>query len=195
MAGERATASLIGGVTLLERAINYILGSLHLVTPAAMLNPTPCSDWNLRTLLRHLDDSLVVLHEAVDIGHLDLDPAGDVGDSAGDLVAAVRGRCCSLLGGWVNADGRHRISVAELPLASSIVASTGALELAVHGWDVAQACGYRRPLPPSLAQEMLELSPLLVTDADRPVRFAAPIAVSPLAATSDRLLAFLGRAV
>jgi hypothetical protein len=40
---------------------------------------------------------------------------------------------------------------------------------------------------------MLELSPLFVTDADRPARFAAPIDVPPLAGPGDRLIAFLGR--
>jgi hypothetical protein len=73
------------------------------------------------------------------------------------------------------------------------VTSTGALEVAIHGWDVARSCGHRRPIPRSLAEEMLELSPLFITDADRPVRFAAPVDVPPLAGPADRLVAFLGR--
>jgi hypothetical protein len=40
---------------------------------------------------------------------------------------------------------------------------------------------------------MLALSPFLVTEADRPARFAAPVAVSARASASERLLAFLGR--
>src|SRR5690349_23901912 len=48
---------------LLERAIGYTLGSLLLVTPAAMTRPTPCADWDLGALLRHMDDSLAALHE------------------------------------------------------------------------------------------------------------------------------------
>lgn len=62
-----------------------------------------------------------------------------------------------------------------------------------HGWDVARACGQHHPIPPPLAEEMLELAPLFVTDADRTARFAAPIDVPPLASPGDRLIAFLGR--
>jgi hypothetical protein len=78
-------------------------------------------------------------------------------------------------------------------LTTSIVASIGAVEVAVHGWDVAQACGRHRPIPYALADEMLQLSPLFVADADRPARFAAPIEVPPMAGPSERLIAFFGR--
>ena len=71
MTGRRASAALIGGITLLERAINYTLGSLHLVTAEAMSYPTPCEDWDLRALLVHLDDSLGALHQAIDVGYVD----------------------------------------------------------------------------------------------------------------------------
>jgi uncharacterized protein (TIGR03086 family) len=193
MTEERATAALIGGVALLERAINYTLGSLHLVTPQAMSHPTPCREWDLRALLGHMNDSLTALHEAIDVGRVDLDPAAGDADPAVDPVAALRNRACRLLGAWTNADSPDVISIAGCPLTSSIVTSAGAVEVAVHGWDVAQACGRDRPIPALLAEEMLELSPLFVTDADRPARFAAPVAVSPLATPGDRLIAFLGR--
>ena len=65
--------------------------------------------------------------------------------------------------------------------------------MAVHGWDVARACGRDRPVPPSLAEELLDLSPLFVSAADRPGRFAPPVDVPPLAGPGDRLVAFLGR--
>jgi len=73
------------------------------------------------------------------------------------------------------------------------VTSTGAIEIAVHGWDIARACGRDHPIPPALAEEMLELSAFLVTDADRPARFAAPVAVHAAAGPGEQLIAFLGR--
>ena len=69
----------------------------------------------------------------------------------------------------------------------------GALEIAVHGWDVARACGEDRPIPAELAEQLLDLLPVLVTDADRVERFAAPIAVPPSAGPGDQLVARLGR--
>lgn len=193
MPGERVAAPLIGGVTLLERAISYTLGSLRIVTPESMSRPTPCRDWDLRALLVHMDDSLAALQEAVDTGRVDLDAAAADGDPAAGPVAALRNRACRLLGAWATAGGHDAVSVAGHPLTTGVVTGTGAVEVAVHGWDVARACGSHRPIPSPLAEEMLELSPLFVTDADRPARFAAPVDVSPLASPADRLIAFLGR--
>ena len=85
------------------------------------------------------------------------------------------------------------IAIVDRPLLASSVAGTGAIELAVHGWDISRACGQHRPIPPTLASDLLTICPLLVTDETRYPQFAAPVAVSPLASASDRLVAFLGR--
>ncbi|MGH3715340.1 MAG: TIGR03086 family metal-binding protein [Micromonosporaceae bacterium] len=191
MTQPRATAALIGGVTLLERAVNYMLGSLRLVTPADLVRPTPCGEWDLATLLRHMQDSLDALLEAVELGHVALDPG--LADVSEDPVAALRERACQLLGAWTAGGPGEVISIGGCPLTASITAGAGALEIAVHGWDVARACGEDRPIPESLAEEMLQLSPLFVTADDRPVRFTAPVPVPESADASDRLVGFLGR--
>ena len=73
------------------------------------------------------------------------------------------------------------------------MAAAGAVEVAVHGWDVARSAGRGRPLPAELAAELLALAPLLVSAADRPARFADPVAVSARATAGERLVAYLGR--
>src|SRR6266536_3613442 len=185
MTHDRSTAPPIGGVALLERATGYTLGSLHLVTPAAMERPTPCRDWDLRALLAHMDDALVALDGS--------DGAG--GEVAGGLdpVARLRDRACRLLGSWTGADGSKPISIGGHELPASVLTSAGALEIAVHGWDVAQARGRRRPIPPSLASELLVIAPFLVSEADRPMRFAPPVDLPSSASPSDKLIAYLGR--
>lgn len=197
-----ARAAMIGGIGLLERAVNYALGNLHLVTPADLSGPTPCPDWDLRALLNHLDDSLMALHEAIDTGRVDLDAPGHEPDPPGDrmpgrapdLVTTVRDHARQLIGAWTNAeDGQQLVSIAGSPLTTGIVTSTGAIEIAVHGWDVARSCGLDRPIPASLAEELLQLAPLFVTDADRPARFGPAVDVPPLAGPGQRLVAFLGR--
>ena len=195
MTDDRATAPLVGGVALLERAISYTLGSLHLVTSAAMSRPTPCRDWDLRALLGHMDDSLDALQEAVDMARVDLDPCSAAGDPAIDLepVARLRDRACRLLGAWACPTSHQVISIAGSPLPASVLTSTGALEIAVHGWDVARACRQPRPIPPPLAHELLAIAPLLVTQADRPARFAPPVDPPRSATPSDQLIAYLGR--
>jgi uncharacterized protein (TIGR03086 family) len=196
----RAAQASIGGIVLLERAINYTLGSLHLVTPEALSYPTPCRRWDLRALLAHLDDSLLMLTEAVRGGRIDHLGAEHtavgytaVGYTAADPVGSPRNRACALLGAFAAAGDHHTVSIAGYALTTGIVTSAGAIEVAIHGWDVARACGRRHPIPSSLAEEMLELAPLFVTDADRAGRFAPPVDVPPLAGPADRLVAFFGR--
>jgi uncharacterized protein (TIGR03086 family) len=189
MTADRALAPLLGGVGLLERAVNYTLGALHPVRDADLSAPTPCRAWDLRALLAHLDESLLALHEAAALGHVTLAGAEPTG---GDPVAAVRVRASALLGAWTNTR-RADVTVGDAALTTGILATAGAMEVAVHGWDVARAAGRDRSLPPVLAEEMLALSPFLVTDADRPARFAAPVAVPARAGAGERLLAFLGR--
>jgi len=67
------------------------------------------------------------------------------------------------------------------------------LEITVHGWDVAWACGMDRPIPAPLAGELLVLAAEVVAAEDRPGRFAAPVEPGVDAAPGERLVAFLGR--
>jgi uncharacterized protein (TIGR03086 family) len=198
----RAAPSRSDGVALLERAVSYALGQLHAVTPAALSRPTPCARWDLRALLDHMNDSLGALHDAMRLRQVDLDPLP--ANPAADLVPLLRSRAGGLLGllaglgsveepGAVAGAGGGVVRVGGCPVQVALVACAGAMDVAVHGWDVGQACGAGWPIPQPLAQDMLEISPLLVTAADRPSRFAAPVLVSPRARASDRLVAYLGR--
>jgi uncharacterized protein (TIGR03086 family) len=182
-----------GGAGLLERSLAYALGSVAAVTPVLLPRPTPCGEWDLRRLLHHLNDALAALHEAAVGRHVALDLA-DGGDLTADPVRVFRERAARLLGAWTGALGDDCVVVVEdLPLTAGMVAGTGAIELAVHGWDVARACGRRRPIPDALAVELLALCPLLVPARVRAPLFAARVAVAPSASPSDRLVALLGR--
>lgn len=190
-----------GGVELLERAIGYTRGALALVVPELLTAPTPCRDWDLRRLLEHMDDSLTSLHEAGTGHRVSLTPLGrPTPHPAGsaDLVDRLRARACQLLGEWTaewtsGAQPRRDVVVEGRPLTSAVLTSAGALEIAVHGWDVAEACGVRRPLPDRLAIDLMRIAPVVVTPGDRPGRFDEPVLVLPDATPGERLLAFLGR--
>ena len=186
-------AASLAGVGLLERAIGYALGSLLLVTPEAMSRATPCCGWDLRALLAHMNDSMLALHEAAGIGRVHLGRLDAEPDPAVDPVAALRDRGCELLGAWTNSRGMRPVTVSGGALTGSIVSSTGALEITVHGWDVAHACGQHRPIPTALGEELLDLSRVLVTAADRPSRFGPAVPVLPSAPAGEQLLGFLGR--
>lgn len=178
------------GLALLERAVGYALGGLRHVSDVQLPRTTPCHAWSLRDLLRHMNDSLVTLSEAADLGRIGLDSPGD---APADLVGTLCERARALLHAWADLEREAAVSVAGRPLPADIVAAAGAVEITVHGWDVARACGLDRPVPAELAGPLLELSPLFVTRADRPGRFAPPVVVSARCDPGDRLVAFLGR--
>ncbi|MEV4087383.1 hypothetical protein AB0J43_44695 [Nonomuraea fuscirosea] len=262
--------ALAAGVALLERAIDYTLGSLRAVTPSALCRATPCAGWNLQRLLDHMTDSLQTLNQAAtgpiplfpiptDPSHLyppqqplggniathgrltgppppgplspgSLSPGlsspgplppgssspgssslgpSSFGPSAygpssfglpspaptwvGNPALLVRDGATEVLGRWAAMAGDDLVPVGDRHLTSPMVAAIGAIELTAHGWDVARACGEYRPIPPLLAEELLDLARLFVTAQDRPGRFAPPVPVPAHAPPQDHLLAHLGR--
>jgi hypothetical protein len=102
----------------------------------------------------------------------------------------LRERATRLAGVWAPPAPRREVALGELALTSAIVTATGALEVTVHGWDVARACGTDRAVPDGLALAVLDLVPALVAVGDRPARFAAPVTTPARAAPGDRLVAF-----
>jgi len=187
------SAPPLDGVGLLERAVDYALGCLDAVPADELHRPTPCAGWDLRALLDHLNDSLLALHEAAAFGRVFPDP-GDYADGAAvDPIALLRDRATRLVGALALPAPRREVAFGDLALTTAIVTMTGALEVAVHSWDVARACGADRTIPDGLATDLLDLAPLLATAADRPARFAAPVEPPFGATPGDRLVAFLGR--
>jgi uncharacterized protein (TIGR03086 family) len=190
-----ATAGQAGGAGLLDRAISYAVGTVDEVAPELLSRPTPCRGWDLQMLLRHASESLTALHEGIDAGRIGLAPAAAEGEPAADPAQIFRDRAGRLRGAWTGAGRRQRsvVYIAGCPLAASAMEGVGALEIAVHGWDISQACGHRRPIPRALAVDLLAIAPLLVPETGRHPLFAAPVTVTPGAGPSDQLAAFLGR--
>jgi uncharacterized protein (TIGR03086 family) len=187
-------ASVSSGLGLLIAAVSYALGGAALVTPPLLPRPTPCPDWDLETLLDHLGDSIGVLHEAIATGGISPGPAPGYHGPRRDPVARLRGQAARLLDacGAGGPTGR-RVAIGDRSLAAGMVAVTGAMEIAVHGWDLWVACGARRPVPPGLAAVLLPIAPLLITPGTRPGLFADPVRLPGPASPGDQLVAFCGR--
>ncbi|TCM37000.1 maleylpyruvate isomerase family mycothiol-dependent enzyme [Kribbella sp. VKM Ac-2568] len=187
-----------GPLRLLERAICYTQESMDAVVAGFGPLPTPCSDWDLHELLAHVNGSLTDLQQGVELGFIDHCPQQDGLDECRDptsvLVTTFRARSRQLLdtcAGAPQSDGR--IAVGGSLIARDVVMVSGAVEIAVHGWDISVACGHHHPIPARLALGLLTLSQLVVDNWMRESLFGAPVPVSPLASPSDQLIAFLGR--
>jgi uncharacterized protein (TIGR03086 family) len=183
--------SLTAGPLLLKDAVRYALACAGPVTAEMMARPTPCSGWNLHRLRSHICASLDALCEGLSAGYVgpaapettaDPGPADDLRDRAARLLAA----CAA-------APPDRPITIVNSDLTASVLAATGAIEIAVHTWDLSVACGGREPIPPELAADLLEFAPLLVTTATRAGLFADPVPAPAAAPPGHRLVAFLGR--
>ena len=197
--------TLSGAIELLAGAISYLLGVCAPIAASEMTLPTPCRDWDLAKLLGHLCQSMADLETALRTGRLDLDLEEPAGRAGGDPVEALRDGAAQLLcAGYCYGGPECFVAVGGLPMPAGLVACTGAVEIAVHGWDVSAARARagrdsaspdrgtsQIPIPAALATRMLRLSPLLV--AGREGLFAVPVEVPAQASPGDRLVGYLGR--
>jgi uncharacterized protein (TIGR03086 family) len=183
-----------GATMLLEQAIAYAGQSVLDVTPALLGRPTPCQGWNLEMLLRHAAESLAALHDATVTGRVALISATADRDPPADLAGIFRDRAGRLLAARATAGRRHQVlAVGDLPLPAIAVEGAGAIEIAVHGWDMAQACGQDRPIPDALAASLLAIAPLLIPETGRHPQFGPPVTAAAPVGPGDRLVAYLGR--
>ncbi len=176
---------------LLERSLAWTRGALVGVRDAEAGRATPCRGWTLADLLVHMVDSLEVVTE-LSLGRVAL--AGPPPTSRRPEVLAehlgVLG--CALLDGWLRADRPAVADVGGALLDADVAVEVGALEIAVHGWDVARSRGLDAAFPPLLAAALLPVAVRRVPVVGRHPRFAPPVApwgTDP----ASLLLAHLGR--
>lgn len=180
-------APLDHAVELLDRALAYTRVPLNQVTDADLSRPTPCDQWNLGQLLAHMEDALDAFAEG-SRGAVDLD------DRTPALVRVrnLQTKACALLAAW-SRPAPPTVRIGEYDVATELVALTAAIDITVHGWDVARAVGADLPIPPRLARDLLAVAEQLVTEDDRGTRFADALDVPADAPDERRLLGFLGR--
>jgi uncharacterized protein (TIGR03086 family) len=179
-------------VQLLSRAADYALDAADTITADLWPRPTPCVRWNLQMLLRHTCESVAAVHEGLATGRVALFPHPDDHPPA-DLTCLLRTRLSMLIDEWSTTTGGHVVAIADHDVAISVMASAAALEIAVHGWDIAQAGGHERSIPPELAGDLLPVAARLLADDNRHPLFGPPVPLAETACPGDQLVAFLGR--
>jgi uncharacterized protein (TIGR03086 family) len=189
-------AAVFRGLELLDSAIGYAVASAELAAPRLLSHPTPCAAWDLAALLGHVSDSADALREAISAGRVgsggtprEADPARQLRERLAALLAATAATAATV----AYPPPRRPVAIGDRELTASMVILAGAMEIAVHGWDIADACGHARPVPPDLAAVLLATAPLLVTADIRPGLFAGPVPLRGPASPGDELVAFLGR--
>ena len=153
--------------------------------------PTPCAEWSVRDLTRHLVAGNRLFARAV---REDLPPAAPVEQ---DRYAALRESADELVSAFTAPGALDRVVVVPFGRVPGIVAlHLRLVEALVHGWDLASATGQVPRFDDESAERGLEFSRAKLSEvpADRSP-FGPPQPVDPQAPVLDRLAALLGRAV
>jgi uncharacterized protein (TIGR03086 family) len=180
-------------IELLDRALGYTRGVLAALDEECppLSRPTPCRQWDLGQLLTHMEDALDAFAEG----------AGGVVDLEARFPRAVRTdvlrhKACALLGAW-STQRPASVLVGDQVAPTAVVAAAAALEITVHGWDVAQTIGQTigrpLPIPAELAAGLLPVADATVSPHDRGPLFGPALEVPDDSPAEVRLLAFLGR--
>jgi uncharacterized protein (TIGR03086 family) len=171
---------------LLDRSLAYTRVALSTVG-ADRSGPSPCAGWSLGDLLAHMDDGLDAFLEAAG-GAVRV----EVPSRPGADLELLQVKACHLLGVW-SARTPAYVVVGDRPAPSPVIVAAAALEIAVHGWDVAQTTGVRYHLPDLLSRDLLPVAHAVVAPEDRPARFALPQVRRHDMGPTAELLGFLGR--
>ena len=178
-------------------ALDQVQRQVEAIGSADLSRPTPCADYEVRTLLAHL---VAVLRKLTMVGQDGdmaqvTDPADDLGDDWADMFHRARADFHQV---WAP-DSRLGTSYA-LPwgrMTGSELLDSYAHEFTVHAWDLSRVTGRGNELDPVLAEAALDWYSRNVPAEDRSEGgpFAPPVAVAKDADAYTRLAGFLGRRV
>lgn len=196
---------------LLDRALATAAETVALVRPEQLNGPTPCDDFDVRTLLGHLVEVADRIR-ALGVGD---DPFGDVGvgDVAGDgWAAAFADASKAARAAWADGTAMERTITLPWETGPGRQILVGYLsELTVHTWDLARAIGHEPAwddevivaslgsiadsLPATGRQALFDAVRATMPEEMRtsPPPFADAVPVPDDAPAIDRLVAWTGR--
>lgn len=180
-------------IEALERTYDYAGKLISGITPEQLTLPTPCTEWDLRTLLNHMVGAMHMFAQAA-TGGADTDP--DVGELVGDdpataFAAAARAN----LAAWRTPGVLEREVVTPLgAMPGDVAARLNSEETLTHAWDVAKATGQDATLDPEVAAMGYELCQHFPLDEIRASGALGPaVPVPDDAPVADRLIGLMGR--
>jgi uncharacterized protein (TIGR03086 family) len=145
--------------------------------------PTPCEDWNVRTLLNHMVQTQQFFAGRAHGKDIALTP--DPPDLIGDDPVGVFDRA--------------RQDVLDVYSQPGVIEKTGPMlniafsDMLIHGWDVARATKQDATMPEGLAAAAYATVHGRFTDEQRRGVFRPEVAIAEDAADQEKLLAYTGR--
>lgn len=179
--------------TVISAAAGRTGAVLRGVVPQRLTAPTPCADWDVRTLVNHL----LQVGSALALAGRGGPVPGElwIADLVDDDFAARYARdAAAASAGWAAPPtapitmGEH-----EMPPAAVAVAAMLATELTIHGWDLALATDQDYDPDPAAVDLTTRFMAEMAEQGRAMGIFAPPVPVAPDAGPFATVLAISGR--
>lgn len=181
----------------LRAALDQSTRLVAAVAPDQLGLPTPCAEFDVRALVRHMTFAADRVgsagrREAIPAEGEPLASPADDGQFA-DTFRRSAERTLAAWDGPGALDGEIALPFGTFPAA--VVVSIYALEQVTHAWDLATATGQVARLDPSLAEVVLPVAHQMVPAEGRaePLPFGPVVEVADDAPAYDRLAGYMGR--
>jgi uncharacterized protein (TIGR03086 family) len=181
-----------------DRAVASTAGIVKAVRPDQADAPTPGTEWDVRDLLNHIIGALW-LSEALLADRAPRYPMAPGGLPGTDLAdddpaaayAEASAAALTAAGAGDTLTRMHTTPLGDMP--GPALAGFTTLDIAVHGWDLAQATSQPAGLDDALATHVLAFAEQAITPGSRAPRIGPAVPVAVDAPLTERLVAFLGR--
>lgn len=172
-------------------ATAWVTALMSAVTPAQLADPTPCTEFDVRTLCGHLIATArraAALGEGTDVFAVDVvQPEHDA-----DSYAAAAARAIELWSDDAKLTELVRVPWGEVPGAGALWGYIN--EELAHGWDLAQATGQPAEADASAAATTLAVAQLFIpAERGEQIPFDAPVPPRPGAGPTETLANWSGR--
>jgi uncharacterized protein (TIGR03086 family) len=185
------------GYAILDDAHRMLIQTVAGVRPDQLGLPTPCDQWNVTQVIQHASWDQLGYARAItgDTGPAE-DPFAPSGVLAEEPLELAGRLARAAADAWRTVDQSAPSAPTPLPqgnLPVRIAVGAGALDAAVHAWDIAVATSQGSPLSAEMARELLYVAREIVEPLRGYGVYAA--ALEPLTDDDDvaALLRYLGR--
>ena len=181
-------------ITLVRSVLTKTADLVDAVPEPAWDRPTPCPDYDVRTLLGHIVGWSEVFAAAAEGDVPDQDP--NAAEGGPDTAARFRSAADRMVAAWSSLGVDRTVQLGpgrEIP-ASMLVTMT-AMEYLTHGWDLATGAGLPVPYSDDEAEETLQRSRETLKPEFRGEgkSFGEIVPVPDDAPAMDRFIGFVGR--
>lgn len=174
-----------------ELALDYIEG----VGPTQWNLDTPCSEWDVRSLVNHITAGNRWVGALAHGGRIEQIGEAFGGDLlGGDPVAAFRAsmdEACAVFEAPGAMEETFHLSYGDAP--GALFASRRFVDVLIHAWDVAVATGQEATLDDALVHRCYDIVEPAKDDIAKSPAFGPRVEVDDDADTQVKLLALLGR--